>query len=85
MIIIESARKHGISDQDIIFVYESSINSIIQEGKGRPNMTMLFGHDTIGRGLEVGYITNDHGEDIIIHAMKIRPNYKHYLYNFRGE
>ena len=80
MIIIDLARKHSISDHDIIFVYESSTNSILLEQKGRPTMTILFGHDTIGRGLEIGYVTNDQGEDIIVHAMKIRPGYKVYLY-----
>jgi hypothetical protein len=49
-----------------------------------PVITMLFGFDTIGRGLEVAYVTNDDGDDIVIHAMKIRQSYKHYLYSNKG-
>jgi hypothetical protein len=45
---------------------------------------MLFGFDTIGRGLEVAYITSDVGDDIVIHAMKIRPGYNQYLYDRKG-
>jgi hypothetical protein len=37
---------------------------------------MLFGYDAIGRALEVGYIINDQGQDLVIHAMKIRQSYK---------
>ena len=45
-----------------------------------PTIVMLFGFDTIGRGLEIAYITNEDGEDIVIHAMKIRPGYSMSLF-----
>ncbi len=79
MIIWETARKHGISDEDIKYVYEFALNSIVFPEQ--PDLIMLFGFDTIGRGLEVGYITTDQGEDMIIHAMKVRAGYKKYLYS----
>jgi hypothetical protein len=79
VIIIDSARKHGIADQDIEYVYEFPLNSIVTQEE--PVIVMLFGFDTIGRGLEVAYITNDTGEDIVIHAMKIRTGYNQYLYD----
>jgi hypothetical protein len=44
-----------------------------------PEKVMLFGYETIGRALEVGYVLNDQGESIVIHAMKIRQGYKKYL------
>ena len=78
MIILDSAHKHGISEKDIIFVFESAINSIVLEE--HPLKIMLFGFDTIGRSLEIGYFINEHGDDIIIHAMKIRSSYQKYLY-----
>ena len=78
MIIIDSAYKHGISEQDIAYVYEHAVNSLVLQAS--PVKIMLFGFDTIGRGLEVGYISNDQNEDIVIHAMKIRSIYKKYLY-----
>ena len=81
-IVVDSARKHGISDQDVEYVYEFPLNSIVSQEE--PVIVMLFGFDTIGRGLEVAYITNDAGEDIVIHAMKIRPGYRQYLYDRKG-
>ena len=79
MKILDSAFKHGISEQDITFVYEFAVNSLVLQIY--PEKIMLFGFDTIGRGLEVGYIINDQGEDIVIHAMKVRSVYKQYLYS----
>jgi len=80
MIIIDSARKHNISDQDITFVYETANKSLVLQQEDGPPLTLLFGFDTIGRGLEVGYVINAENEIIVIHAMKIRPHYKNYLY-----
>jgi hypothetical protein len=78
MIIYETARKHGISDENIKFIYDFALNSIVFPDQ--PELIMLFGFDTIGRGLEVGYITSDQDEDLVIHAMKVRLGYKKYLY-----
>jgi hypothetical protein len=78
MRIAESARKHGISDRDIEFIYENPITSMTSQEE--PVIVMLLGFDTIGRGVEVAYIANDDGENIVIHAMKVRPVYKKYLY-----
>ena len=77
MIILNSAYKHGISDKNIEFVYENAITSIVLEEF--PLKIMLFGFDTVGRALEIGYFVNELGEDIIIHAMKLRKEYKEYL------
>jgi hypothetical protein len=84
MLIVESAKKHGISDQDIEYVYEFAVNSIVFQKESGRRLVMLFGFDRIGRGLEVGYVTTDQGEDIVIHAMKIRQGYKQYLYERKG-
>jgi hypothetical protein len=59
MKIIESARKHGISNKDIEYVYISATQSIVL--REDPEKVMLFGFDTIGRALEIGYIINDQG------------------------
>ena len=63
---------------DIGLVFENAINSIILEEF--PLKVMLFGFDSTGRALEVGYFINESGEYIIIHAMKIRKSYQVYLY-----
>jgi hypothetical protein len=80
--IIDSARKHGISDVDIQYVYETAGQSIILQEE--PEKVMLLGYDTIGRPLEVGYIVNDQDESIMIHAMKVRQGYKKYLESRKG-
>jgi len=78
MIIIDSARKHGISDIDIEAVCENAINSIVLEEF--PPKVMLFGFDSMGRAIEIGYFVNENGEHIIMHAMKLRKIYQKYLY-----
>ena len=57
MIIIDSAYKHGILKTDIVYVFENAINSITLEEF--PSKIMLFGFDTVGRALEIGYFVND--------------------------
>jgi hypothetical protein len=77
VIILDSAYKHGISDNDIMMVFENAISSIALDEF--PPKVMLFGFDSIGRALEVGYFVNDSGTNIIIHAMKLRKSYFKYL------
>jgi len=77
MIILDSARKHDISDADIVFVFNNVINSVILDEF--PLKIMILGFDSKGRALEVGYIINEYGENIIIHAMKIRKQYQEYI------
>ena len=83
MLILESALKHGISKQDIQFVYWHVINSLVL--RSDPEKVMLFGFDTIDRGLEIGYVVNDKEEDIVFHAMKVRSVYKIHLYGPKGQ
>lgn len=74
--IIESAYKHGIQDEDIEYVYKYSFSQrILRE---EPPKIMLFGYDTKGRGLEVGYFRDDN-VNVIMHANKIRKVYEKYL------
>ncbi|MDR1358706.1 MAG: hypothetical protein LBJ48_05075 [Coriobacteriales bacterium] len=77
MLVIESARKHGISDRDIEYVFETASKKLVLHDE--PYKAMVFGYDTIGRALEVGFVVNDTGESIIIHAMKLRGFYRKYL------
>ncbi|MDR1815988.1 MAG: hypothetical protein LBR00_04810 [Clostridiales Family XIII bacterium] len=82
MIIVDSARKHGIGDADIVYVYETSdVAFVPQDQEG---IIMLLGFDTIGRGLEVAYLTTIEDVDVVIHAMKIRPEYKKILDDYKG-
>jgi hypothetical protein len=76
--IIESARKHGVKDEDIMYTYFTADESI--QLTEEPEKYMLFGFDTNGNPLEVGYFINDQGERIIMHAMKLRKAYYRYLF-----
>ena len=77
MIIIDSALKHGVLENEIRYVFENAISSITLEEF--PPKIMLFGFDTNGRAIEVGYFINDNGDEIIMHAMKLRKIYQKYM------
>ena len=77
MIIIESAFKHGVSENEIKYVFETAISSITLEEF--PPKIMLFGFDTKGNAIEIGYFVNDDGDEIIMHAMKLRKSYHKYM------
>ena len=72
-----------ISDSDIEYIIRFPLSSVISDDE-EPPIIMLFGFDTIGRGLEVAYFTNENDEDMVIHAMKIRPSCNKYLYDRKG-
>lgn len=67
-----SARKHGISDDDIRLAINNAIASITRPDQ--PNFTMLIGPDTRAVLLEVGVIETD-DQDYVIHAMAAREKY----------
>jgi len=68
-VILESARKHGVFDEDIVHAYQHPIRVL-----GLDDLTMLIGADRSGRLLEVGLSTGE-GIDFIVHAMPARPKF----------
>jgi hypothetical protein len=66
--ILNSARKHGLSDDRVLHAYR---NPFRVENLGE--ITVLVGADQAGRLLEVGLVT-DGGIEYIIHAMLDRPD-----------
>jgi hypothetical protein len=66
--IIDSARKHGISDEDIIYVIEHAIEVI--ELEDEPQKLLYIGFDRSLRVLELITVVKVNGEEIVIHAMK---------------
>ncbi len=70
--ITPSARKHGISDDDIRHAFENAVASIaIAE---QHQFTMLIGPGQSAQLLEVGVVADD-DNDYVIHAMPARPKY----------
>jgi hypothetical protein len=68
-VILQSARKHGISDGDILHAYRHPIRVFRLD-----DLTMLIGPDQSTRLLEVGVGTAE-GVEFIVHAMLARPKF----------
>ena len=66
MIILNSARKHGISDDDMIDVIDDPY--IIKEMRSDPIKMMFLGFDSKARAIEVITDTGADGQVYVIHA-----------------
>ena len=77
MIILDSARKHGISDIDILTVITDPY--IIAELRDVPEKLLFLGFDSNARAIEVITDTGDSGQIFIIHADKITKEYERIL------
>jgi len=73
--IADSARKHGVGDDDIWHAVRNPLR--IVPGDGRD---LLIGPDHAGRLLEVVVLDDDPGEEpVVIHAMPLRSKFYEYL------
>ena len=68
-VILASARKHQISDDDMLHAYRNPIRVFDLD-----DLDMLIGADTAGRMLEIG-VTEAEGVEFIVHAMAARPKF----------
>jgi hypothetical protein len=68
-VILASARKHGVADEDMVHAYHHPIRVLILD-----DLTMLIGPDLSVRLVEVG-VSNREGIDFIVHAMPARPKF----------
>lgn len=69
-IIAASARRHNVSDDDILHAFNNPIRAEdLDDG-----LTMLVGTDGAGNLYEIGVIDSDDGP-VIVHAMRARPKY----------
>ena len=64
-----TARKHGVSDNDMLHAYRNPIRVF-----GLGDLIMLIGADEAGRLLEIGVATGE-GVEFIVHAMPARPRF----------
>ena len=67
--ILASARKHQISDDEMLHAYRNPIRVFDLD-----DLDMLIGADTAGRMLEIG-VTEAEGVEFIVHAMAARPKF----------
>ena len=68
-VILESARKHRVSDHDTLHAYRHPIRVFDLD-----DLVMLIGPDSSSRLLEVG-VAESHGFDLIVHAMPARDKF----------
>ena len=80
--ILPSARKHGISDDDIRHAINNAVAAI--RSANQPDLTMLIGPATASRLLEIGVLSAD-DNDFVIHAMRARPKYLAMIEPKRGD
>ncbi|MEF9411335.1 BrnT family toxin [Rhodococcus pyridinivorans] len=77
MRIVDSARKHGIGDDDIVHAFDEAIRYVEYEYDGEERL-LIIGPDTAGRLLEL--VAVPAGEPTrIIHADRLRAKFYHYL------
>ena len=75
MKVADSARKHGILNEDIEPVVHNPIRVLAGEGRD-----LVIGADRSGRLLEVVILDDDPNEEpVVIHAMPLRPKFHHHL------
>ena len=67
--ILASARKHGVSDEDMLHAYRHPIRVFELD-----DLTMLIGPDRSASLLEIGVATAE-GIDFIVHAMVARQRF----------
>ena len=77
MFILDSARKHGISDFDMLSVVADPY--VIAELRSEPEKLLFLGFDLKARALEVITDTGADGQVFIIHADFITKQYEKML------
>ena len=72
--ILSTARKHGVTDEDIRHVLRNAIFNYPDQGDHE--LTMAVGPARNGvTMLEIGYLMSEDGLLVVIHAMQARRKY----------
>jgi hypothetical protein len=74
-----SARRHGVSDDDIVHAAETSVAEYELGDDDEPRRFLILGPDRAGNMLEVIVLMFDDGTELAIHAMAMRPKYASWL------
>jgi len=72
VIILDSAKKHGISDYDMLVVVAAPY--VVAELREEPEKLLFLGFDSKARAIEVVTDTGSSGQVFIIHADLITPS-----------
>ncbi len=75
----ESARKHyrrdRLDDADVLYAATHAVHSYPLDSDDDPRRWLIVGIDSVGRLLELVSLVFDDGRELVIHAMKARPQY----------
>ncbi|HEX6878071.1 MAG TPA: hypothetical protein VF165_20610 [Nocardioidaceae bacterium] len=77
MRISESARKHGVDDEDIVHAWDNAIRYVEYDYDGDERL-LVIGADRHGRMLELVAVPADEPTRII-HADRLRPKFYEFL------
>lgn len=71
-LVIDSARRHGVEDEDMLHALRNPVRTFLVA----EDMTMVIGADGAGRLIEVGVVeSRDEPGLVIVHAMTARPRF----------
>jgi len=72
--ILESARRHGVADEDMLHALRNTMDSFPNQGDW--NLTVAVGPARNGVTLlEIGFDLDETGRQIVVHAMNARRKY----------
>ena len=77
MEIHRSARRHGITDDDILHAIEHSL--LVEDLGEDPDRWLVIGPDRATNLLEIVVLITAEGDELIIHAMPLRAVYRRLL------
>ncbi len=75
--IHESARKHGVADEDIFHAVDYVL--VIEDAGEDPDRWLVIGPDRAGNLLEVVVLSTADDMQLAIHAMPMRSKYRRLL------
>ena len=70
-IVAESARKHGVADDDMLHALRNFVRTFAQD----EGFTMVVGPARDAQLLEVGFVESTEGDLIVVHAMVARDRF----------
>ena len=79
MEIHPSARRHGVADADIRNAVEHYLYTAAIDAEEPPVRVLYLGFDRARNILEVVVIERDDGSELVIHAMKMRAQFRDLL------
>jgi hypothetical protein len=75
--IHDSAHRHNVAEEDMLHAVEHSL--VVDDLGEDPDRWLVLGPDTAGNLLELIVLISREGDEIIIHAMPMRPRYRRLL------